>query len=91
MNNNEKNNNDNKNNNNKKEFKWKQASRTSLMWIVIIISTIILFGVLGKTPGEEITLTYSQYKNQLESGNIKKILVIDKKSMVSLLANKHLT
>ena len=61
----------------KNEFKWKQASKTSIMWIIIIVSTIILFGVLGRTPGEEVKLTYSQYTYQLDSKNIKKIFVAD--------------
>src|SRR6056297_1188524 len=76
--------NKNKDKNNKKpdnkknDFKWKQASKTSMMWLIIIISTIILFGILGKSPTEEVKFTYSQYTRQLEQGNIKSILVIDK-------------
>jgi len=63
---------------NRNEFKWKQASKTSLMWIIIIISTIILFGILGRTPGEEVKLTYSQYTYQLENRNIKKVFIVDR-------------
>ncbi len=70
--------NENQNSDDKNNFQWKQASRTSLMWIIIIISTIILFGILGKSPKEEIKLTYSQYLQQMDNGNIKSILVIDK-------------
>jgi len=66
------------NSDNKNEFKWKQASKTSLMWIIIIVSTIILFGILGRSPGEEVKLTYSQYAYQLDNRNIKKIFVIDR-------------
>jgi len=72
--NNNKSNNPFKNDNN--EFKWKQASKTSIMWIVIIISTIILFGILGNNPNEEIKITFSDFERQLEKGNITSIIVI---------------
>ncbi len=62
----------------KNDFQWKQASKTSLMWIIIIISTIILFSILGQSPGDEVKITFSQYNEQLEKGNIESILVIDK-------------
>jgi len=32
---------------NDNEFKWKKASKTSLMWIIIIISSIFLIQILG--------------------------------------------
>lgn len=86
-----KNKNDKKNSDDKKEFKWKQASRTSLMWLIIIISTIVLFGILGRTPGEEVELTYSQYQKQLDNGNIKSIMVIDRELHGQLLKEEQFT
>ena len=71
-------NNKNKQSDPKKDFKWKQASRTFVMWAMIIIVTIILFGIMGKSPGEEVKFTFSQYKHQLETDNIKSILVVEK-------------
>ncbi|MFP4546510.1 MAG: ATP-dependent zinc metalloprotease FtsH [Fidelibacterota bacterium] len=75
---NKKPNKDNKKPDKNNDFKWKQASKTSMMWLIIIVSTIILFGILGKSPGEEVKFTYTQYAQQLEQGNIKSILVVDK-------------
>jgi len=36
------------------EFKWKKASKTSLMWIIIIISSIFLIQILGTGTKEEV-------------------------------------
>lgn len=59
------------------EFKWKKASKTSLMWLIIIISSIMLIQILGKSGKEEIVLTYSQYKDLLQKQLISEATIID--------------
>ncbi len=61
-------------------FNWGKASKTSLMWIIIIISTIFLFGILGTGTREEIPITYPQYREQLTNNNIAEATIIPKEN-----------
>jgi len=61
-------------------FNWGKASKTSLMWIIIIISTIFLFGILGTGTREEIPITYPQYREQLLEDNIAEATIIPKEN-----------
>ncbi len=65
---------DNKNN----EFKWKKASKTSLMWLVILISSIFLIQILSSGRKEEVYITYSQYRDLLKAHKIQKATIIEK-------------
>jgi len=60
------------------EFKWKKASKTSLMWIIIIVSSIFLIQILGTGTKEEITIEFQQYKDLLISGQIAKATIIER-------------
>jgi cell division protease FtsH len=69
------------------EFKWKKASKTSLMWIIIIISSIFLIQILGTGSKEEVVVTYDQYKTLLTSGQIKDATIIERE-FHGILKNK---
>ncbi|MDD5766268.1 MAG: ATP-dependent zinc metalloprotease FtsH [Candidatus Marinimicrobia bacterium] len=73
------------------EFKWKKASKTSFMWLVIIVSSILLLQVLGKGGDEEVVITYSQYKEFLMTKMIKEATIIDKEFHGILIEKKELT
>ncbi|MCK4640014.1 MAG: cell division protein FtsH, partial [Candidatus Marinimicrobia bacterium] len=60
------------------EFKWKKASKTSLMWIIIIISSIFLIQILGTGSREEVVIEYFQYKDLLANGQIKEATIIER-------------
>jgi len=60
------------------EFKWKKASKTSLMWIIIIISSIFLIQILGTGKKEEITIEFKQYEDLLTSGQITEATIIER-------------
>jgi len=60
------------------EFKWKKASKTSLMWIVIIISSIFLIQILGTGSKEEVVITFSQYKDLLANEMISEATIIER-------------
>jgi cell division protease FtsH len=60
------------------EFKWKKASKTSLMWIVIIISSIFLIQILGSGSKEEVVITFSQYKDLLANEMISEATIIER-------------
>ena len=61
----------------KDEFRWKKASRTSLMWIIIIVSSIILMQILGRGGQEEALISYSQYQDLLSQRLIKSAVIIE--------------
>ncbi len=65
-------------NDNNDRFKWKKASKTSLIWIAILIGTIILAQVLSMNQGGEQTITFSEYKQLLENQKIESATIIDK-------------
>ncbi|MFH1214038.1 MAG: ATP-dependent zinc metalloprotease FtsH [Candidatus Neomarinimicrobiota bacterium] len=62
---------------NKDEFRWKKASRTSLLWIVIIVSSMLLMQILGRGGQEEVIVTYSQYKDLLTQNLIGSAIIIE--------------
>jgi len=62
---------------NRDDFRWKKASRTSLMWIIIIVSSIILMQILGRGGEEEVVISYSQYKELLSQKRIKSAVIIE--------------
>src|SRR6056297_1115204 len=65
-------------NNGNNNFNWKNASKTSLMWIIIIVSTFLLFSILGFNDQDEVKISTYQYKQQLESGNITDAEIVGK-------------
>jgi len=75
------------------EFKWKKASKTSLMWIIIIISSIFLIQILGTGSKEEVLIEFDQYKELLFDGQISKATIIERefhgvlKSPTTLILN----
>jgi cell division protease FtsH len=77
------------------EFKWKKASKTSLMWIIIIISSIFLIQILGTGSKEEVLVTYDQYKALLTGEQIKEATIIERefhgilKEKTTLIIGSH--
>jgi len=61
----------------KDEFHWKKASRTSLMWIIIIVSSIMLMQILGRGGQEEVIISYSQYKDLMMQRLIGSAIIIE--------------
>ncbi len=59
------------------EFKWKKASRTSLLWIIILLSSIFLIQILSTGKKEEVLLTFGQYRELLESEQIQDATIIE--------------
>ena len=60
------------------EFKWKKASKTSLMWLVILISSIFLIQILSSGKKGEVVIEFYQYKDLLFNSKIKKATIIDR-------------
>lgn len=72
-------------------FSWKNASKTSLMWIIIIVSTFLLFSILGFNNNEEVKISTYQYEEQLTSGNITEAEIVGKKFHGTLETPQQMT
>ena len=58
------------------KFQWKQAGKTSLIWILILGSAIFLSNVFSGNDKTEPVVEYFQYRVFLESNLIKEATVI---------------
>tara|TARA_B100000287_G_scaffold99761_1_gene91842 strand:+ start:1416 stop:3491 length:2076 start_codon:yes stop_codon:yes gene_type:complete len=72
-------NNSNKNsggNQDKEGFNWGRASKTSLVWLVIVMGAIYLSGQLTNLGRKEIEIEFTEYKEYLKNGEIQKGVII---------------
>ncbi|MFQ6614209.1 MAG: ATP-dependent zinc metalloprotease FtsH [Fidelibacterota bacterium] len=58
-------------------FQWKKASKTSLVWISIILLAIFLSGLFSGSRDKEYEVDYFQYRNFLESKKISQATIIE--------------
>ena len=61
-----------------KDFQWRQAGKTSFIWIAIILVTIYFSSVLSDSRNNEVEIEYTDYKHFLDDGLISKAIIIDK-------------
>ena len=59
-------------------FQWKKASKTSLLWIAILVGTIIIAQVISMNQGAEQRITFTEYRNYLSNGRIADATIMDK-------------
>ena len=62
----------------KKEFQWRQAGKTSFIWITIILVTIYFSSILSDSRNNEVEIEYTEYKHYLDDGFISKAVIVDK-------------
>ena len=65
------------NDNNSDSFQIGKASKTSFIWLLILVSAVFLSNFFTNSNGEEIEVQYSQYKSFLNKGLISKAQIID--------------
>jgi len=58
-------------------IQWKKASKTSLVWIAILIGIIVLAQVISMNNKSEQEITYSEYKNYLANEQIAKATITE--------------
>ena len=66
------------NENGKKDFQWRQAGKTSFIWIAIILVTIYFSSIISESRNNEVEIEYTDYKHFLDDGLISKAVIIDK-------------
>tara|TARA_B100000315_G_scaffold260915_1_gene327281 strand:- start:22772 stop:24790 length:2019 start_codon:yes stop_codon:yes gene_type:complete len=69
------------------KFQWKQAGKTSLIWILILGSAIFLSNVFSGNDKTEPVVEYFQYRVFLESNLIKEATVIAEKEFHGVLGS----
>jgi len=62
-----------------REFNWGRMLRTLSFWALLIVGTIALVQVASKGRREEAEIDITQFREELESGNIAAVEVADKK------------
>ena len=58
-------------------FEWKKASKTSFVWVFILVSAVFLSNFFTNPNGDEVEVQYSQYRSFLNKGLIIKAEIID--------------
>ncbi|MEE9168027.1 MAG: ATP-dependent zinc metalloprotease FtsH [Candidatus Neomarinimicrobiota bacterium] len=58
-------------------FQWKNAGKTSVIWIVILISAIFLSGLFTSRGRKEVEIEYFEYRDYLTSSQIASAKVIE--------------
>ncbi len=80
MNNNRKKDNKKKNNSDKHQdkeiFNWRRASKTSLVWILIVMGAVYISGQLTNIGKKQVEIEFTEYKEFLENGEIQKGVII---------------
>ena len=59
------------------QFHWKKAGKTSLVWVLIIISAIFMSNLFTGQGVDEVEIQYSEYRTFLNNGLITKARIID--------------
>ncbi len=62
-----------------REFNWGRMLRTLSFWALLIVGTIALVQVASKGRREEAEIDITQFRSELEAGNIASVEVSDKK------------
>jgi cell division protease FtsH len=60
---------------NKKEFSWGRFSKTLSFWILILLIPVILIQLTGAKSEASKTISYTEYRDELEHNNIAKITI----------------
>ena len=58
-------------------FEWKKASKTSFVWVFILVSAVFLSNFFTNPNGDEVEIQYSQYRSFLNKGLILKAQIVD--------------
>src|SRR3954471_14015771 len=63
----------------KKEFSWGRFSKTLSFWILILLIPVVLIQLSGSKVDAQKQVSYTQYRDELEKGNIQRVQIVDGK------------
>src|ERR1700733_3590788 len=66
---------------NKKEFSWGRFSKTLSFWILILLIPIVLLQLTGTKSDATKQVTYTQYRDALERGNVTHVTIVAGKTV----------
>ncbi|MCK4597029.1 ATP-dependent zinc metalloprotease FtsH [bacterium] len=56
---------------------WRRASRTFLFWVLLLLFSITIFQFFNRSRRQEVTITYSEFRQQLYEDNVSQIFIVD--------------
>lgn len=62
----------------KEEFKWRKGTRTLIFWVILLLLSISLFQYYSRSKRDVVTITYTEFMQQLEKSNVKKVTLVEK-------------
>jgi cell division protease FtsH len=62
----------------KNGFRWKKGTRTLIFWVFLLLFSISLFQYYSRNKGGEVVITYTEFMQQLQDGNIKNVTFVEK-------------
>jgi len=57
---------------------WRRASRSLLFWVFLVLLSISIFQFFNRSRQEEVVITYTEFRQQLEEGNVNEVIIIEK-------------
>ncbi|HXD47427.1 MAG TPA: ATP-dependent zinc metalloprotease FtsH [Gemmatimonadaceae bacterium] len=75
---------------NKKEFSWGRFSKTLSFWILILLIPVVLIQLSGAKADASKTISYTQYRQELNDNNIAKVTITAGKTVNGSL-RQHVT
>ena len=57
---------------------WRRTSRTLLFWILLLLLSISIFQFFNRSRRQEVTITYTEFRQQLNQGNVSQVTIVDK-------------
>jgi len=57
---------------------WRRASRSLLFWLFLVLLSISIFQFFNRSRRQEVVITYTEFRQQLEDGNISEVTIIEK-------------
>jgi cell division protease FtsH len=62
----------------KGEFKWRRGTRTLVFWLILLLASVTLFQIYSAGKKDAVTITYTEFMEELEKSNVKKVTFVEK-------------
>jgi cell division protease FtsH len=72
--------------NEKKPEPKKNAARTIVLWVILIFGALLIVGLLGSRGGGEQELSYTEFRTEVEQGNVSEVTIVEQDLSGELVA-----